>query len=168
LNGGVSESALNPPNEAVICGEQSIDLSLFGAGQMQGIEGSIAELLEIFGALKRRIGQNDTLRGGGKEFQQLETRIAVRVIQNFSFQNFAYYPSNRSLENTSEELLNGVRFSANASLTRIIEKTKSERTHRDKSLGFLALASNVSSLPRGCEIGFLLWAWRLRFCQSHD
>ena len=54
FNGGVSESSLNPPNEAVICGEQTVDLSLFGAGQMEGVEGSIAELLKIFGTLKRR------------------------------------------------------------------------------------------------------------------
>ena len=71
---------MNPPNEAVIRGEQRIDLCLFDAGQMQSIEGSIAELLKIFGPLKRRIGQNDTLRGGSKEFQHLGTRIVVWVI----------------------------------------------------------------------------------------
>jgi len=47
---------MNPPNEAVIRGEQRIDLCLFDAGQMQGIEAAITELLKILGALKRRIG----------------------------------------------------------------------------------------------------------------
>jgi hypothetical protein len=48
---------------AVIGGEQSVDSSLFSAGQMKSIEGSMAELLKNIGTLKRIIGQYDPLCG---------------------------------------------------------------------------------------------------------
>jgi hypothetical protein len=110
-------------NEAVIRCQETIDLSLFGAGQMQGIEGSMAKPLKIIGTLERFIGQDDPLRRQCEKFRHVGPLVTVRVIQDFRFQNFAAHPSHRSLKDKTKEFLNSLRLCKNARLIPFVEQT---------------------------------------------